>query len=145
MKDLGHGVTRVLLACCMLLLVVVFAPSRVEAITFTDSSFSSETVTTLAPFKPVGLTFAGTIADTNWHHVAVTFADATNVINIYVDGVLRMMATKALEADGAGHVVTIGNLHGANTFSGLLDDVRIYGRVLTLAEIQADRTTPIVP
>jgi hypothetical protein len=41
--------------------------------------------------------------------------------------------------------VTVGNLQGNNTFSGVLDEVRIYSRVLTLAEIQADRTTPIVP
>ena len=45
----------------------------------------------------------------------------------------------------ATHVVMVGNLQGTNTFSGLLDEVRIYSRVLTLAEIQADRTTPIVP
>src|SRR6185295_4113257 len=33
-----------------------------------------------------GNTFAGTIADTNWHHVAVTFTDSTNTLKIYVDG-----------------------------------------------------------
>ena len=54
-------------------------------------------------------------------------------------------ATKALEADSATHVVMVGNLQGTNTFSGLLDEVRIYSRALTLAEIQADRTTPITP
>jgi len=39
--------------------------------------------------------------------------------------------------------VTVGNLFGANPFSGLLDEVRIYSRALTLAEIQADMATPI--
>ena len=29
-------------------------------------------------------------------------------------------------------------------FNGRLDDVRIYGRALTLAEIQADMNTPVV-
>jgi Concanavalin A-like lectin/glucanases superfamily len=62
-----------------------------------------------------------------------------------VDGTLATTATKALEADGAGHVVTLGNLQGANAFSGMLDDVRMYNRALTLSEIQADRTTPITP
>ncbi|MBX3328741.1 MAG: fibronectin type III domain-containing protein, partial [Nitrospira sp.] len=90
-------------------------------------------------------TVAGTIADTNWHHVAVTFADSTNTLRMYVDGVLITTTTKALEADGAGHVVTLGNLHGSNPFSGQLDELRIYNRVLTLAEIQTDRTTPIAP
>jgi glucose/arabinose dehydrogenase len=92
-----------------------------------------------------GDTVSSTIADTNWHHIAVTFTDSTNTLQIYVDGILATTATKALEADGAGHVVTLGNLRGSNPFSGVLDDVRIYSRVLTLAEIQADRTTPIVP
>ena len=91
-----------------------------------------------------GGTVSSTIADTNWHHVAVTFTDSTNTLQIYVDGALATTATTALEADGAGHVVTLGNLLGSYPFSGLLDDVRIYNRALTLAEIQADRTTPIV-
>ena len=55
----------------------------------------------------------------------MTFADSTNTLQIYVDGALAA-ATKALEADGAGHVVTLGNLLGSNPFSGVLDEVRIY-------------------
>ena len=66
-----------------------------------------------------GDTVSSTIADTNWHHIAVTFTDATNLLNIYVDGALATTATKALEADGAGHVVTLGNLFGSNPFSGV--------------------------
>ena len=92
-----------------------------------------------------GDTLSSTIADTNWHHFAVTFTDSTNELKIYVDGALATTATKALEADGAGHVVTVGNETGTNTFSGLLDEVRIYSRVLTLAEIQADMTIPNTP
>ena len=71
-----------------------------------------------------GDTISSTIADTNWHHVAVTFTDMTTLLNIYVDGVLVTSETKALEADDPGHVVTVGNLHGNNTFSGVLDEVR---------------------
>jgi glucose/arabinose dehydrogenase/chitodextrinase len=92
-----------------------------------------------------GDVFAGTIADTNWHHIAMTFTDSTNTLRMYVDGALITTATRALEADGATHVVTLGNMHGSNPFSGLLDELRIYNRVLTLAEIQTDRTTPIAP
>jgi chitodextrinase len=92
-----------------------------------------------------GDTFAGTITDTNWHHIALTFTDSTNTLRMYVDGALITTATKALEADIATHIVTLGNLHGSNPFSGLLDEVRIYNRVLTLTEIQTDRATPITP
>ena len=106
--------------------------------------FNPSNQLTFGSFR-TGDTFAGTIADTNWHHVAVTFTEATTLLNIYVDGVLRTTAIKTLEGDGTGHVVTVGNHQGSNPFSGLLDDVRIYSRALTLAEIQTDRTTPIVP
>ncbi|MBS0168705.1 MAG: LamG domain-containing protein, partial [Nitrospira sp.] len=92
-----------------------------------------------------GDTLASTIADTNWHHVAVTFADSTNTLRMYVDGVLITAITKALEADGATHVVTLGNLLSGNPFSGQLDELRIYNRVLTLTEIQTDRATPLSP
>jgi hypothetical protein len=92
-----------------------------------------------------GNTLSSTIDDTNWHHIAVTFTNSTNTLRIYVDGILATTATRALEADGAGHVVTVGNLHGSKAFSGLLDEVRIYNRVLTLAEIEVDKTAPIVP
>ncbi len=54
-----QGFTTVLLqGVVLLLLVVVVAPPPVEAITFTDAGFFSEPVATLAPFKPVGVTFA---------------------------------------------------------------------------------------
>ena len=106
--------------------------------------FNAGTRLTFGSFG-TGDTFSSTIADTNWHHIAVTFTTSTKALLIYVDGALATTATKALEADGASHVVTVGNQQGNNPFSGLLDDVRIYSRVLTLAEIQADRATPIVP
>ena len=92
-----------------------------------------------------GDTLSSTIADTNWHHVAVTFTRNINELKIYVDGALVTTATKALEADNAAHLVTVGNLHGTNTFSGLLDEVRIYSQALTLAQIQTDMATPITP
>ena len=57
-KDLRHRFTQGLLPGVVLLLMGFFAPPRLEAITFNDSGFFSETVATLAPFKPVGLTFA---------------------------------------------------------------------------------------
>ncbi|HSQ91439.1 MAG TPA: hypothetical protein VLM19_04620, partial [Nitrospiraceae bacterium] len=40
------------------LLGLGIAPPAVGAITFNDAGFFSEPVATLAPFKPVGLTFA---------------------------------------------------------------------------------------
>jgi YVTN family beta-propeller protein len=92
-----------------------------------------------------GDTFSVTMADTNWHHIALVFTRATNTVQLYVDGTLRSTATKNLPADNPAHLFMIGNLHGSNTFSGLIDEVRIYNRVLTAAEVGVDMTTPLVP
>ena len=79
--------------------------------------FNASNQLTFGSFS-TGDTISSTIADTNWHHIAVTFTNSTKTLQIYVDGALATTATKALEADGAGHVVTVGNLFGTNTFSG---------------------------
>jgi len=89
-------------------------------------------------FGSAGDTFSSTIADTNWHHIAVTYANSTKVMQFYVDGALATTAPKTLEADNPGHVMTIGNLFGDNSFSGLIDEFLIYNRSLTPAEIQAE-------
>ena len=39
--------------------------------------------------------------------------------------------------------VTIGRRSGGFYFQGVIDEVRVYGRALTAAEIQADMTTPL--
>jgi len=38
-----------------------------------------------------------------------------------------------------------GNSIWGEFFAGLIDEVRVYNRVLTAAEIQADMNTPIQP
>src|SRR5678815_4750770 len=70
------------------------------------------------------------IADTSWHHIAVAFTRSTNTVQIYIDGTLRTTAVRNLEADGSGHAVTVGNMHGSNPFGGLIDEVRIYSQAL---------------
>jgi glucose/arabinose dehydrogenase len=89
--------------------------------------------------KNTGDTFStSTIADTAWHHIAVTFTNSTQLMQFYVDGALDKTELKTLEADNPGHIMTVGHLEGDNSFSGLLDEFRIFSRVLTQAEIQAE-------
>ncbi len=76
-----------------------------------------------------------TIADTNWHHVAVVFTRATNTLRFYVDGTLRTTATRNLEADGTSHAVVIGNMQVSHAFSGLIDEVRLHAQALTAAQV----------
>jgi hypothetical protein len=88
------------------------------------------TTTTLA-------TGAGEITAGAWHHVAVTY-DGSDM-RIYRDGVEVASAPKAGSIDtNAGVAVAMGNQPagaGSKAFDGLLDDVRIYDRPLTPAEI----------
>ncbi len=90
-----------------------------------------------------GDTGSVTIADRNWHHIALVFTRATNAMQIYVDGTLRTSATKNLEADGPAHVVQIGNQQNNNPFSGLIDEVKIYSRALTAAQVVTEMNTPL--
>jgi Tfp pilus assembly protein PilV len=69
-----------------------------------------------------------------WHHYAGTYNGS--VINIYVDGV-----AVATTSDTGAIVDTAGNLNigrydgGSYNFNGAIDDVRIYNRALSRAEI----------
>ena len=79
-----------------------------------------------------------------WTHIAVVKDGAG--MRLYVNGVLR--ATNAA-ANAQGAITTSNNplrIGGNNVFSneffaGMIDDVRIYNRALTAAEINTDRTT----
>ena len=92
-----QGFTTVLLAGVVLLLLVVGAPPHVDAITFTDAGFFSEPVATLAPFKPVGVTFAPDGRIFIWQRDGVIrivkngallptpFMDISSKVNTYTD------------------------------------------------------------
>jgi hypothetical protein len=71
---------------------------------------------------------------TTWHHVAATFDGVTK--RLYIDGVASGQASGAIDYDNGA--MTIGcdqNAADQQYWDGDLDDVRIYRRVLTAAEI----------
>ena len=82
-------------SCCSSSVVV--APPPVEAITFNDAGFFSEPVATLAPFKPVGVTFAPDGRIFIWQRDGVIrivkngvllptpFLDISSKVNTYTD------------------------------------------------------------
>jgi hypothetical protein len=86
-----------------------------------------------------------TIADTNWHHIALVFTRSSNTLQFYLDGTLRTTATKNLEADGTSHTFVIGNHLNSYPFSGLIDEVRVYGQALTATQVSTDMNTPLAP
>ncbi len=86
----------------------------------------------------------GTLPSYNtWHHVVLTYdeSSASNVPAIYLDGVAQ--ATFVVVAQPSGSVANnsdpyvIGN-RGDSTraFDGIIDDVRMYNRILTQSEIK---------
>jgi hypothetical protein len=92
------------------------------------------------------------IGDNNWHHVAVTFEDdgtpdAVDTL-LYVDGWLDGTAASLDEPinTAATGAVRIGESPWHNApWQGLIDDARVYNRVLTAEEIQeAMRGNPLL-
>ncbi|NEG95441.1 family 43 glycosylhydrolase [Bifidobacterium sp. SMB2] len=90
--------------------------------------------------ESAGVTGSGSAA---WHNVTITLTDSTT--KLYVDGSLvdeakdftgRTLAD-ILGADGGILQLGKANWGSGEYFSGLLDNVKIYGRELTAAEIAA--------
>lgn len=93
---------------------------------------------------PTGSTATGTTVITNgqWHLITGIFDRTNGKIFLYVDGVLQTsLSTTELSAvsgsDNCGRSATIGadSVSGPN-YSGSIDDIKIYGRTLTAAEVQ---------
>lgn len=83
-----------------------------------------------------GYLYSNTIPNaTAWHYVVVTAASTTaNSVNIYIDGALSnsisVVATEPMSVIGSS--ILIGNV-----LNGLMDDVRLYNRVLSASEVKA--------
>ena len=86
---------------------------------------------------------AGTTLPFNqWSYLAITFDGAQ--VRTYVNGTL--VNTQALSATitARGNPMNIGaDASTAQFYKGMLDDLRIYNRVLTQAQVQSDMTTPV--
>jgi hypothetical protein len=83
-----------------------------------------------------------------WTHIATTYDGVTQ--RFYVNGVL---VGSNNPAQGSTNVITQANgalRIGGNAsstgefFNGMIDEVRVYNRALSSAEIQSDMVTPIV-
>ena len=81
-----------------------------------------------------GSTSISSVSDNVWHHVVVTYENADGNARYYIDG--QLDATKSHGADMSGGInaspIRIGNAD----FDGFIDEIAIYERALTTAEIQ---------
>jgi hypothetical protein len=79
-----------------------------------------------------------------WAHLAATF-DGAN-LRIFINGTQASSHALAGSLLGSSGALRIGgNGIWGEYFSGLIDEVRVYKRVLTAAEIQQDMTVPVQP
>lgn len=81
------------------------------------------------------------VLDNTWHHISFTFT--SNALKFYVDGVEDTGITKTTDNSVSSLYSTVENVHigsfsspiATQYFAGSLDDVRVYNRALTAAEV----------
>ena len=80
---------------------------------------------------------ANAVPNTNWHHVVVTYERPT--VRFYVNGRDWGIGIRDFDMRSTTGPLHIGGMSGwAVFFNGLIDEVRIYNRALTEAEIRAN-------
>ena len=93
---------------------------------------------------------AARLALNTWTHITVTYTTAAggSTMKFYIDGALVATVTGANQNILQGNnALRIGNSNASISegFNGVIDELRIYNRALSAAEIVADMTAPIVP
>jgi hypothetical protein len=82
------------------------------------------------------------LARNRWTHLATTYDGSSQ--RLYVNGVLiaSRPQTGSIRT-GSGPLRIGGNGLWGEYFTGLIDEVRVYKRALTIDEIRSDMTTPV--
>ena len=87
----------------------------------------------------ISTTFNGYVVDGNWHNVAITYGQTTNdAVTLYIDGVLDTSVTNPGAWTWPTNVaIQLGSSRDIywHAYDGLMDDFRIYDRILTPEEI----------
>jgi hypothetical protein len=81
------------------------------------------------------LNTGATYTDTNWHHWVCTYDAVTNQRIIYRDTVSVANNTASADYQGVGNFRIGDSPVGTDAFHGLIDDARVYYKVLTPTEI----------
>ncbi|MET9268088.1 PQQ-dependent sugar dehydrogenase [Kribbella sp. NPDC003557] len=88
-----------------------------------------------------------TVPLNQWSHVAAVFNDTANTYTLYLNGTAILTATQTLAPVPNTQALVFGQSActscGGERWRGLIDDIRIYNRPLSTAEIQTDMTTAI--
>ena len=88
----------------------------------------------------VGVAMTSSLTKGQWSHLAVVFNGST--VDFLVNGVLVSTGNLNATITARGNSLRVGaDASGAQFYKGLLDDLRIYNRVLSAAEVQAAMNT----
>lgn len=94
-------------------------------------------------YAGAGETAPAAPAGNAWHHLAATWSAGTGEVYLYLDGNEIGSGFNANTPASGAHQLLIGSVAGATSgFSGGIDNLRIYNRVLSGAEIDALVATP---
>jgi hypothetical protein len=79
----------------------------------------------------------GLLASQTFQHLALTYDKASGVAQLFLNGVIVQASTLGTFTPRTGSDLHIGYRPTAQSFNGILDEVTLYGRALTGAEITA--------
>lgn len=84
-----------------------------------------------------GITSGVNLTAGQWYHIAATFIDATNTMAIYVNGVPATIGSSVLTGamSSNSYGLIMGEFWSGEELDGRLDDVRVYSRALSAADI----------
>ncbi len=82
-----------------------------------------------------------------WHHVVFTYSAAANNMRLYVDGVLTAENNEGhyLPPDGGSDRFYLGQTPGGTPAAYWIDEVRLWSRTMTAAEITANASRTVPP
>ncbi len=83
-----------------------------------------------APVSPI------LVNDGQWHHVTGTWGDDNGNVNLYLDGQLLQSAAFLTPSYPLTNMFLGKMAGGGRVYNGILDEVQIYGRAITQAEIR---------
>jgi chitodextrinase len=99
---------------------------------FNNGAGCSEHATTTANI-PVG----------TWSHIVVVFDDVGNTFRLYLNGVLISSQTETGTVSTNTQALVLGQTVWGERWLGLIDEVRIYNRALSQAEVQLEMVEPL--